>query len=445
MKNTKQKKFAIKSIVLCALFSTGAMAEPMGLNSAYQMALAHDAQIAQAQAQFGADNETVNTALGVLLPQVSADANYSVNDGNTDSSDINSKDWSVSLNQPIYNHAGWAGYAQAKQITKAAELSLRKAKQDLILRVSESYFNVLLAQKSLQLSNTKLKSDQTQLETAEASAELGLASQVDVLEARSNFDLSKSDTINAENQLDIALESFANIIGKPVAILKSEGLKVMMSDVVLPYQDLSTKELAAKINDGNLDVMLANNQLEQSQQQIEIKRAGHYPDINFQAQYKETHYLDSHESIDDSHSSRYGINFSLPLYSGGRTTSEVRAAKQTSIVAREALRQSREGALLSMRTQVRNLEQGRKLVNALKEAVKSNDAFLEAAEEGYRVGLRSMLEVLTARTNQTLAQRNLIEAIHNQVLNHLKLEAVLGDLMVEDIQTYEALLELPNS
>lgn len=420
-----------------------AMAQPYGLDSAYQLALSYDAQIAQAQANYKADSETANTALSLLLPQVNAAVNYFVTEGQQNTSDVTSQDVSITLNQPIYNHAGWAGYKQAQMISDSAGLNLRKAQQDLILRVAESYLDVLLAQKTLQLSQTKLKADYTQFETAEASAELGLASQVDVLEAKSNYDLSKSDTISAENLLDISLEQLANIIGKSVAEIKNQGLKTLTADTKLPNISLNATQLTAQLKQHNLDVLLAKSVADQSREQIEVKRAGHYPDVNFQVQYSDNQYsgFDASANYKDSQSLRYGISLNMPLYSGGRTTSEVTAAKQSALSAQEAWRGGEQAALLNMRTQVKNLQQGEKLINALREAVKSNDAFVESAQEGYRVGLKSMLEVLTARTNQTVAQKNLMEAIHNQVLNHLRLEAVIGDLTYDDVVLYESLLK----
>lgn len=417
----------------------------LGLYDVYQLAVNNDAKIAQAMAQYEADKETLNSVKGALLPQIQADGSYFINDSSNDYADVNTRDLSITLNQSLYDHANWSRYEQAKYVIEAADLTLKNAQQDLILRVAERYFDVLLAQKNLKLSQTKQEADLTQLETAKASAELGLSSQVDVLEAQSNYDLSKSDTINAENQLDIALEQLANITGKSAVGLKTEGLKALLMDVNLPRVDLQAEQLENRAMIENISVKLAKAQFAQSVEEIDVQKAGHMPTVNFQAQYSDTDYSDfnSGAAFTDSDTTRFGVSVTLPLYSGGRTSSEVKAAKQQSMAAQEALRDSELTAKLDLRTQVRNLQQGQKLVSALREAVKSNDAFLESAEEGYRVGLRSMLEVLTARTNQTNAQRNLIEAIHNQVLNHLRLEATLGNLTVDDIQQYEPLLQVP--
>jgi len=444
------KKPVLKKVLQATLLATSLglgthvqAAPAYGLHDIYQMALSFDAKIAQAQAQNKADRESINTARSTLLPQVKADGSYFITDSDNDYADNNARSLSLTLNQSIYDHANWARYEQSKYSVESADLALKQAQQDLILRVAESYFSVLLAQKGLELSKNKEEADLTQYETAKASAELGLSSKVDVLEAKSSYDLSKAETISAQNQLDVALESLANISGKSMSDIKNHGLKGLLADVKLPSMTLDAAKLVPKAQVENLSVQTAQAQLSQATEEIAVKKAGHYPSVAFQAQYKDTDYSDfmAGSTFVDSDTTSYGINVSMPLYSGGRTSSEVTSAKQLTLSAQEALRDTKQSAALEVRTQVRNLEQGEKLVKALKEAVKSNDAFLESAEEGYRVGLKSMLEVLTARTNQTNAQRNLIEAIHNQVLNHFKLEASLGNLNVDDILQYEPLMQ----
>jgi len=419
-----------------------ASANSLGLVDIYNMAVNNDAKIAQAQAQFAADSQSIDSAKAALLPQIQADGSYFITDSSIDTTDVTSRDLSITLNQSIYQHANWARYNQAKYSSDAALQVFKTAEQDLILRVSQAYFDVLLAQKTLELAKNKENADLTQFETAKASAELGLSSKVDVLQAKSSYDLSRSDTINSENGLDVALESLAKISGKPLSILKSTGLKVMLANVALPKMTLDAKALEAKAATDNLGVKTASAQLESASEEIEVQKSGHWPSVAFQARYTDTAYTDYESTaiFADSNKTSVGVTVSMPLYSGGGTSSQVTAAKHKTIAAQQGLRDNQETAKLNVRTLVRNLQRGEKLISALREAVNSNNAFVESAEEGYKVGLKSMLEVLTARTNQSSANKNLIEAIHNQVINHLKVEQAIGDLTLEDLAQYEPLL-----
>lgn len=427
-----------------AVLAANSANTPYGLQAIYQMALSYDAAIAQAKAQFESDSQATQTARGALLPQVQADGSYFVTDSDNDFADNHAKALSLTLNQSLYKHDNWARYNQSKYAVEAAHYSYQLAEQELILRVAQAYFDVLLAQKTLSLAKDKLKADTNQYETAQASFELGLVSQVDVQQTISNLDLSKADVISAENALDVVLEKLANITGTQVEALKAKGLKSVLADVKLPNLEIKKQAVVDIAQQRNLNVKLASAQLNQAQEEISVQKAGHMPSVSFQAQYTDQDYseLQAGSNLSDSQSTRYGINVTMPLFSGGTTSSQVTAAKKQTMAAQEALRQSKQSASLEARTVMRNLEQGQKLVAALREAVKSNNAFVESAQEGYRVGVNTLLEVLTARSNQTNAQKNLIEAIHNQILNHFQLEASLGSLDVEDILQYEPLLQV---
>jgi outer membrane protein len=431
----------VSSSVLCLASVTSAQASATaGLMDVYQMASMHDAKLSQVRAQYQADQQGLKTARSYLLPQIQADGSYFVTDSSNDYSDGTSRDLSLTLNQSLYKHETWAGYEKVKQSLETSKYVVQSAEQDLILRVTEAYFNVLLAQQDLQLFKAKEKADKTQLERAQASSEVGLASRVDVLQAKSSYDLSRSDRITGENTLDISLEQLSKLTGKSLSNLK--GLSMQVD---LPKADRNTAELEAKVEAQNLAVKQAASQVLTAEQEIEVKKGGYWPTVNFQAKYTDSAYSDFSDSSaylnTDAQKTSVGVTVSMPLYSGGGTNSQVSAARYQVTAAKQALRDSKEQARLDVRIQARTLEAGESLISALREAVKSNDAFLEAAQEGYQVGLKSLLEVLTARSNQYAARKNLVAAIHNQVLNNLRLESSLGDLTTDDLMVFDKLLQ----
>ncbi len=433
------RKFcALLLTVVISPFTLANTNQAVGLVDVYQMSVLQDAPLAQARAQYQAEQQNYDTARSELLPKIQADASYFVTDSNNDLSDSTRQDMSITLNQSIYKHEVWAGFEQVKHSLKTSDFQLKTAEQDLILRVAERYFNALLAQKNLELFQAKERADLSQLERAKASAEVGLASRVDVLQAKSGYDLSKSERINAENALDIQFEELMKLTGKPVTQLKSFSMQAN-----LPEMPLDLYVLEQQAESQSLTVKQTQSQLETAELEVDLQKGGYWPSVNFQAKLSDTTYIDTADGFffRDSQQTSVGVSVTLPLYSGGGTMSKVSAARYQLNATQAQLRNSREEARLQARIQARNLESGRALLAALKEAVNSNDAFLEAAEEGYHVGLMSLLDVFSARANQTVARKNLIEAMHNQVLNRLRLESILGDLTMEDLVVFDRLLQ----
>lgn len=435
MKNSLKRKFLFG--LICSGLATNSVSvyaesDTSGLIDIFQMAQKEDATLAQNQYQFQADQANLNSIEGGLYPQISLDANYNrTRSAGTSDYDIFNK--SLNLQQSLYQHELWARIKQSKQALKYSNLQVAAAEQELILRTTEAYFKVLLAEKNVELIQAQVDADAKQLETAQASAEVGLASRVDVLQAQSSYDLSRSQLISTQNALDIAKSELETLIGQ-----QAPKLKVLDVNTRFTYKQLDKVALqdSAKIN--NLNVKLAQAAFDIAQQEVEVAKSGYWPTVSATASLKDTDYLTG--TGNEGTSNAINVNFSLPVFTGGAVASNVDAARFGSKKSAEVLKDTKKSARLSTQVYVRNLEQGKALIAALREAVKSNDTFLEATEEGYKVGLKDLLDVLSARANQLQANKNLMEAMHNQMLNRLRLEAALGDLTVQDLREVDAYL-----
>lgn len=442
-RSAQPMRMLLKPIAAAAMLAVSSSAwSAAGLVDVYQMSVLHDAKLAQARANYEANQEIVDVALSPLLPQIAATGSYVKNDKNIDTADVTSRNLGVGINQSLYQHDNWARYSQAKYQLKQAEYSIKNSEQDLIVRVADAYFKVLLAQEDVKLAKAKEEADKTQWERAEASAEVGLASKTDVLQAKSSFDLSKSQRISAENSLDVSYEELMKLTGKPV-----HDLKVIALNVQLPAQDLNITEWESKAQEQNLDVLQVQEAANSASEEIEVQKSGHWFNVDLRANYTDTAYSDysnlAAAQFRDNNGYDIGVYASLPLYSGGGVSSKVSEARSKYKAAEIGVRDAKETARLTARIQVRNVERGMELVTANRAAVQSNDAFLEAAEEGYKVGLKNLLEVLTARTNMFQARRNLAESLHNVVLARLKLEAAAGTLNSDHLDKYDSVLSNP--
>ncbi|WP_235585262.1 TolC family outer membrane protein [Thiomicrospira sp. XS5] len=437
-----RKNVLLKPLAAAFLMaSTTAWSAP-GLVDIYQMAVLHDAKLAQARATYQANQEVVSIARAPLLPQLTADGSYVKNDSNKDAYDVTTQELGLNVTQSLYQHDNWAKYSQAKYQLQQSEYQMKFAEQDIIVRVADAYFKVVLAQEDVTLAEAKEAADKTQWERAKASAEVGLASKTDVLQAKSSYDLSKSDRITAQNNLDVAYDELMKLTGKEV-----HELKVISLNTKLPSQTLNLNDWEMRAQENNLTVLQQEEAANVASEEIEVQKSGYWFNVNLQAGYNDMSYSDTASGYDAQYTDRnnlsIGVYASMPLYSGGGTMSQVAQARSNYKAATAGLRDARETASLDARIQVRNVQRGQELVTANRAAVQSNDAFLEAAEEGYKVGLRNLLEVLTARTNMFQARRNLAESLHNVVLSRLKLEAAAGSLTSDKLEKYDQVLSNP--
>lgn len=435
------KHLALISAMSAGLFTSLPSQAAPGLVDIYQMALLHDAQLAQARARYEAEREIMTQARSLLLPRVDARATLQQNESNLDGSSGSDQVLSINLEQPLFNREAFSRYDQAKYQLESSEITYRLAQQSLIERVSSVYFDVLLAEQNLALATSKQEADKIQWEKAQASSDVGLASRTDVLQARSAYDLSISARINAENSLDSAYEAMTKLTGKSV-----NQIKQLVLDVALPNLNMDKTALELKAEADNLQVRLAQQNFLVASEEVEAQKSGHWFNVSFNAQISDSSYsgYGAGSTRRDNQNTSVGISLNVPLYRGGATSSQVSEARFNSQAANISVRDAREQARLDARVQAQNLRRGYSLVSALREAVKSSEAFLEAAEEGYRVGLRNLIDVVTARANLFDAQSNLAEALHNVLLTQLRLQNTLGELNVDHLRQIDQLLSNPD-
>jgi len=444
MKKTLSK--SLKVLVMATAMSAGysqandADLEAVGLSQVYQMATQYDAVLAKAHAQYEADQKIELLAKSPLMPQVSAGAGWQSVDSSLDSQDQTALNWNVTLSQSLYERGSWLKLSQAKYQVTSAKYAYLNAQQDLIERVVDAYFKVLIAQQDLRLAQTKEQADKAQWEKAKTSAQVGLASRTEVLQAKSSYDLAKSDRISAQAQLDVVIEDLAKLTGRHLTRLKTLKL-----DSHLTLLDTHIEKWLDLVEARNYAILQVKNQLASAQKQVEIEKSGHFwPKVSAQLQYQNSQIdyaspLPTSPKRLDVNNLTLGVSLTVPIYAGGAVLTKIDQAQANLKVAQQAVRNTVEQVKLQARVLVHSIQRGQVRVQALREAVKSNNAFLEAAKEGYRVGTQSLLEVLTARTGHFKAQRDLAEAVHTLVLNQLKLKALVGALTPEVLADFDRL------
>ena len=430
-----RRSWTVASWLFMALSSSQVYAAE-GLLSLYDLAAQRDAQLQQAQAQFAADQELLNQAKSVLLPNISAQLSYQQNDYSmpVPIAAKETQQQKLQLNQPLFDAASFARYEQAKSLVEQAETVYLLSEQQLMLRLSQGYFSVLKAQQLLSFAQAQLASTEKQRDQIDAGVKVGLTNPIDLLEVQARYDMALADVSQATNLLAISQENLARLIGQPVPVLKSLAL-----DTKLPSLMESPEQLSQTGAQGNLNLRLNQRKVQASEQQVNATRAAHYPTVSLQASMSN---LDSRTQFFNSpyQTNSIGVVLNVPLYAGGMVTSQVRQAEQQRLAAQAGLRYADEQAKLDVLSLAKTVQMAQSRLQALRQAVTSNEAFLQAAEEGNRVGLKSLVDVLNARTLLYKAKQDLANALFDDVQNRLSLRAAQGALAREDLASIERYL-----
>lgn len=426
-------------------------AAPLTLLEAYQLAQQHDAQIASARASLEAGQEKLPQGRAGLLPSLSLQADYASThqdiNYNTLTSTLSStqvdqrydsNSYSVSLTQPLFRLQNLAVYRQAKAQVSIAEDNFVIAEQNLILRVADAYFNVLIAEESLVAARSQTAATARSLEEASAKFTVGTVTRTDVDEAQAGYDLARANEIGALNELDVSKQTLNKIIGQMPAQLSAASEPIITP---LVPEDMQQWEQTAIQN--SPVIRSAQNQLAVAQQEVERNRGERYPSVDLVASYSDTT-TDGDNLVgtgNDTTASVIGVQLQIPLYSGGGLSSRMREASANYIKAQQDLRETREQVVLDTRQAYLTVTSGRLQVQAYQQAVKSSESALKTTQRGYEIGIRTSLDVLNSQQQLFESQRNLANVKYTYLNSLLQLKAAVGALSVSDVADVNQLLK----
>ena len=331
-------------ILTAALASSPAFAAD--LLAVYREAREADAVYAAARASYGAGQEKLPQGLAGLLPAVSAAANTQYNDRDlqlrgplpgfsSGTTRFNSNGLSVTATQPLFNYQSWITYAQAKTQVSQAEAVFLQAAQDLMLRVAQAYFDVLLAENNVTLAGAQRVAIGEQLAQAKRNFEVGTATITDANDAQARYDLSTSQEIAAVNDWEVKRQGLAQILGRlPPALARLGGHLPLAAPTPSGMEQWVEQAL-----DSSLQVRIAAATLEVADKEVAKSRSGHLPTVNAVASYAEAAQGAGVQGGPgfDSTTKYVGVQLALPLYQGGLVTSQVRQAQANLEKARQDL------------------------------------------------------------------------------------------------------------
>ncbi|MEO1035006.1 MAG: TolC family outer membrane protein [Pseudomonadota bacterium] len=454
-----------------ALLCLPALAGAESLLEVYQQALQSDPLVREAEANRLAAEEASPQARGALLPQITASGQYqdSTSDGNNvfvqqvpdpvtgdlifvtqntqRDNESEQTSWQVELTQTLFR---WDQYVELKRAGKRvaqAFANYEAAQQDLIVRVSERYFNVLAAQDSLAAASASKRAIARQLDQAKQRFDVGLIAITDVQESQAAYDQAVADEISAKRNLATAREFLREITGVYSGDLEAPQTGLPL---ILP-QPSSANEWVATAIDQNLTLQASRLNSEIAKAEISSRRSGHYPSVSFFARYSEfddnaTQELNNNGRTDPADAEQtteaFGIQFSVPLFAGGTTSSRVREAVYLHRAAREQLQRVARETERAARDAYLGVETDIARVQALTQSLSSSQTALEATEAGLEVGTRTTVDVLDAQRNVFNAFTSLERARYDYLLNVLRLKQAAGTLRVQDLEAIEAYLEV---
>lgn len=443
------------------------------LMQVYEKAVRSDPLVREADANKLATQEGRPITRGALLPQVSGTAAYgnSTANGSTtnqigdiiasspiDSRNYYARTWTVQLRQSVFRWDQWVQLSQAGKESAQADVDYEAAQQDLVIRVSETYFDVLAAEDTLASEQATKEAIGRQLEQAKKRFEVGLIAITDVQEAQAAYDQAQAAEIVAKRNVANRQELLRSIIDEPAPVLArpAQDLPLLSPS---PADENQWVDLAMQQNRSLISSQIGT---EIAKDNVSLARTGYYPTVDLVLSRNNTNNdgfsrapcrvltgdcggapvgtIARNITGTDLANESVSLQFAMPFFSGGSTSARVQQAVYQHRASRERLERTARETERATRDAYLGVMSEISRVQALKQSFESAKTALKATEAGYDVGTRTTVDVLDARRAVFVAETNYLRSRYNYLINGLRLKQAAGTLTTDDIAQIDGLL-----
>ena len=413
----------LRGLLASALLATCLPSGAQSLEAMARQAQAHDATYLAAMAQVKANEAKANQSSALGLPTVAVGASASQSQTQGRSATTHSQA-SLSASHPLYRPVNQATVAQGNVALGLAQAQRRNAEQDLMVRVSQAYFDLLTAQNQLAVVRSSKQAVSEQLAAAKRNFEVGTTTITDTREAQAQFDRISASEIAASNDLRIKRLALAQITGiadpQPVDLAAEATLPDPTQTSVNRYVEQALAQ--------HPTMQLARGALQNAQLEADKAKGGELPTVDLKATHT-TKAVSTGKAL-----TSVSVELNWPVFTGGATQNKILEARALEDKAKADLDGAQRGVTQAVRNAYFGVQSGLGQVRALQAAEASSQSALDANKLGYDVGVRINIDVLNAQTALFQTKADLAKARYGVALGALKLQQAVGNLSLASLQ-----------
>lgn len=438
--------FIIRVLLALSVCLVALPAQALTLTEAIRLARQSDPVLLGAEANLAASQERTVQASANLLPQVSVTANTMFNHRdyeivNTLTSvakdQYNSNSAQLSVTQPLVRNAYAMARVQAEAATTQSAYQYKAAEQDMLVRLAQAWFDVMLARDIADFANTQVAATMHQWEQTRRATELRIEAGPALEGARSKYDQAVSDLASAEADESIKAATLEQVIGP----LKDFAPPSLPGDYVMADPRLGTLEQWLSHAEAESPTILAAlSALEAAHDEVKKQRAGHDPTLDIVATYGNNYQAVGTfpgQSGYDIKQRAIGLQLNIPLFAGGGQNAKVREALAMSEKASQDLESSRRSVRLAAKQAWYGWQTGNAHQKAALQSMRFSSASLASATDGKSKGIKTELDVLQARQQLYGARRDLQKSRYELITSYLKLKSTAGALKDTDLVAFD--------
>lgn len=338
---------------------------------------------------------------------------------------------SLDVRQPLFNMSAIAGIKAAGIVRKMSEEAYRTTEAAVVADIKISYFDALISKEQLKLIEQSIARWEQSRKDTRAMFRQGVAADIDTLKAFLSVENLRPDLLQAENRVVTTMTKLKNTMGIPADSSVVLGGKLGLSSATYPLDIASAYREAL---DARPDLRLLDLQVKAEGEKISSIRAERFPLISaFGKLESQTAFNDNVKTSDSvwPASSSAGLQFSLPIFTGYRISSQVEQAKIAQLQTRTRVEELKANIRAEVEVRVLNFKESQKRIEVQSQTISVAERSYNISLLRFREGIGSRLELTDAELQLNKAKTNYLQAVYDYLVASTQLEKALGRRRVE--------------
>lgn len=334
----------------------------------------------------------------------------------------------VFLRMNLYNGGrNWNTIRRERQLVDNQKLGQVSTENQVTVDVKTGYYSLLRAMRLREVAEENVRLNEEQLRRSQSMYEIGSVARVDVLGARANLGAARINLQNQDNAVLRARAELANVMG----IASSDAFRIIdpLEGGALDTTASMALQDALRMADlTNPAIQRDEGGIRSALLQTKMARGGLWPTVSGSIGYSRSgvRFQDVYGTYDKNWRLSFNVNLSMPILNGTQTYADISQAQTQQLIAEETLRQTRRATSLTIRRALLDLDTAREVIALSGDNIAASEESLRLAEERYRVGSGTLLDVFNAQEALARAKSDLAGAQYDYLIAQATLDGALG-------------------
>jgi outer membrane protein len=417
----KSKKYILTLLALGVSLSS-ADAEVLNFSRAYSLALENANHIKSSVYVSEAEKEKINQEESQLYPQINLSTSYKKTEYESNPSKNITRQglitYSLTARQSLYNPEINSRIDMQESRSKYSDIKVEFQKEELAQKLFKTYLDILKSQNKIKLLESYLEYNRSKLEGLTKKFDMNLSNKMDLFQMRVEYDSAEIELEKEKKLFNVYDLKFKQYIGdNPYELPKIESDKLLLETI----KEMKVQVLGSDDLGKSLKIKQAEAAVEISASELENAKAGHLPKLTFDAAYSK--YDTDTPTVDAPYdTTKYAmISLNIPIYGGGYVSSKVDSSKLMIKAAGEDLENAKKETHVQYDEYMAIFEASSESVWMYKKALESAELYLQAINQGYDYGLKSIIDLNDAKNKLNEVKYKYVENMHELVNSYIGL------------------------